>query len=81
MFGNKTESEIIGENIREKRTERGWMQAKLADKIKVHYASISNWERGDSCPNALYLVALADVFECTTDELCGRVICQEQMDQ
>ena len=67
----KTVSEIVGEKIREKRTERGWGQAKLADKIKVHYASISNWENGNSCPNTLFLVAMAKVFECSTDELCG----------
>lgn len=79
MQGNNTLEEAIGTNIREMRLSRGWSQTKLADKIMVHSCSISYWEAGKALPNSLYLIALADVFGCSIDELCGRVrICQEE---
>ena len=69
----------IGEVIRAKRVERGWSQEKLADKIMVTYSTVSNWESGNSFPNSLFLIAMAKVFECSTDELCGEaMICQKR---
>ena len=68
----KTIAQIIGENIRDRRTYLRMGQHELADIIKVNFSTVSYWERGLNCPNALYLIALADALECSTDELCGR---------
>ena len=62
----------IGEILYEKRKAKGWTQKALAQKIGVSQISISAWEYGKSYPNAIYLVSLAEEFDCTIDELCGR---------
>jgi transcriptional regulator with XRE-family HTH domain len=63
----------IGQIIRDKREERRWTLKKLAEKIDVCPSTLGCWEIGKAYPNAIFLVSLADVFECTIDELCGRV--------
>ena len=76
---NKSLEEIVGENIRSKRLERGWSQTKLANKIMSHTTSVSYWEAGKYLPHFTYVVAMADVFGCSIDELFGRVrICQRK---
>lgn len=64
----------IGESIRDKRKALKITQTKLGDKIGVRRDTISCWERGLYYPNALAICDLADVFECTADELLGRKI-------
>lgn len=63
----------IGQIIFEKRKVKRWTQEKLAEKIDACQGTVAAWENNDSYPNALFLSSLADVFECTIDELCGRV--------
>lgn len=62
----------IGEIIKEKRLAKGWTTYRLANEIGVTHVTIGHWEKTQRFPNALYLTALADVFECSLDELCGR---------
>ena len=62
----------IGEIIREKRKERGWTLEKLAKKLGVAFSTVATWERDEFMPNIFILCDLADMFECTLDELCGR---------
>ena len=64
----------VGQILFEKRKARGWTQNKLAEKIDSYQGTIASWEKGDTYPNALFLSSLADVFECTIDELCGREV-------
>lgn len=69
----KTLAEIVGENIRARRTEMGLHQKQLAQMIDAGNQSvISSWERAIRCPTAVFLYALADVFRCSVDELLGR---------
>lgn len=69
----KTLAEIVGENIRAKRTEMGLHQDHLAEMIDAGGQSvISSWEQAIRCPTAVYLYNLADVFGCSVDELLGR---------
>ena len=77
QYTTNGKGKTIGQIIYEKRKTRGWTEKKLAEMIDVHPATIAYWEYGKSYPNAIFLASLADVFECTIDELCGRVICQE----
>jgi transcriptional regulator with XRE-family HTH domain len=62
----------IGQIIYEKRKAKKLTKKALAEKIGVCYSTIHAWENGIFYPNALYLLDLADVFECTIDEICGR---------
>lgn len=64
----------FGEILKEKRTESGWTQQELADKIGVNFSTISLWERGLRIPNIYLACDLADVFGCSVDELCGRQV-------
>lgn len=51
------------------RKERGWSQAKLAEKVGVHAVHISKLERGHYQPSIDLLKKMAQVFEVTTDYL------------
>lgn len=62
----------IGEIIKELRTERGLSQAALAKEIGVSQKAIDYWERGINEPKASYIVALAEFFGVSSDELLGR---------
>ena len=66
----KTLADIIGENIKCKRMERGMTQADLAKKLDGRkQANVSVWERGTFCPDAHALRDLSRVFCCTIEEL------------
>lgn len=58
--------------IREYRKHRKWTQEGLAKRIGVERSAVAKWESGKSQPQAAHLVALAEVFECTVDEVLGR---------
>ena len=62
----------IGVIIKELRTERGISQAALAREIGVSQKAIDYWERGINEPKASYIVALAEFFGVSSDELLGR---------
>lgn len=69
----KTLAETIGENIRAKREAMALSQGTLAKYLGLyHQTTVSYWETGKFCPNACSLCDLADVFNCSVDELLGR---------
>ena len=51
------------------RTENGWTQLELAEKLHYSDKAVSKWERGESLPELTTLVALAELFDVTLDEL------------
>ena len=61
----------IGENILQKRKERGITQEELAEFMMVTKASVSKWETGQSHPDILLLPKLATFFNISVDELIG----------
>ncbi len=63
---------MFGERLREERIERGLSQMELAMAVRVSKGIISLWENGLREPTLCNLVALADYFEITLDELVGR---------
>ena len=68
-----TINKIIAEQIRTRRKAMGLNQTELSEKIGAGCAkSVSLWETQAFLPNLLNLCALADVFECSVDELLGR---------
>lgn len=58
--------------IKQLRTERGISQRELARLVNANQKTVNFWERGESEPSAGFIVALADVFECTADYILGR---------
>lgn len=59
----------IGANIAAYRKSRGLTQASLAEKLNYSDKAVSKWERGESVPDVMTLVALARQFGITVDEL------------
>lgn len=59
------------DRIKELRLQMHLTQAQLADRAKIGYRTISDYERGVSTPDAESLNNLAKVFGCSTDYLLG----------
>lgn len=58
--------------IKKLREAAGLRQYELANRIGVKQASVSAWESGAAMPSAANLIKLADILDCTVDELLGR---------
>ena len=59
----------IGANIASYRKRAGLTQAGLAEKLNYSDKAISKWERGESVPDVLTLVQLAEQFDITVNDL------------
>lgn len=59
----------IGNNIAAYRKEKGWTQAGLAMRINYSDKAISKWERGESIPDVLTMMLLAEQFGVTVNDL------------
>lgn len=68
MNDEKLKSQL-GANIVTYRKRSGLTQAKLAERLNYSDKAVSKWERGESMPDVLTLVQLAELFEITVDEL------------
>lgn len=62
---------MISDNIKRLRENAGLSQSALARKLGVTRASVNAWEMEISAPTAQYLVALAQLFHTTTDDILG----------
>jgi len=59
----------LGANIVAYRKRSGLTQARLAEQLNYSDKAVSKWERGESVPDVLTLIQLAELFEITVDEL------------
>ena len=59
----------IGANIAAHRKNAGLTQAGLAEKLNYSDKAVSKWERGESVPDVLTLMALAEQFDITVNDL------------
>lgn len=59
----------IGENIALQRKKAGLTQAGLAAKLNYSDKAVSKWERGESIPDMVTMVAMAEQFEITVNDL------------
>lgn len=59
----------IGTNISAYRKQAGLTQVGLAEKLNYSDKAVSKWERGESVPDVLTLVLLAEQFEVTVNDL------------
>lgn len=59
----------MGKKIVTLRKARNLTQTELADKMGVSFQAVSNWERGNSMPDISKLPQLAELFDCSVDEL------------
>ena len=59
----------IGANIAAYRKRDGLTQASLAEKLNYSDKAVSKWERGESIPDVLTLLQLAELFGVKVDDL------------
>gem|GEM_PF-1268618 len=70
--GTENRTVAMGGKIYSLRMAKGLTQEQLAAILCISPAAISKWERNLANPNIEMLVALADFFDCSIDELVGR---------
>ena len=68
MDGEKLKT-CIAANIAAYRKRAGLTQAGLAEKLNYSDKAVSKWERGESAPDILTLVSIAEVLGVTVDDL------------
>lgn len=61
----------LSETIYKKRTEARLTQEALAEKLNVSRQSVSKWETGSATPDLERLIAMAELFNMSLDELTG----------
>ena len=54
---------MLHENLRNLRKRKGLSQQELADKVGVVRQTISKWENGDSTPDSVSLIKIANVLQ------------------
>lgn len=59
----------LSKRIKELRTEKGWSQEVLAERIYVSRQTISNWETEKSYPDVQSLLILSNIFGVSLDDL------------
>lgn len=61
--------ELIAQNISHYRKKAGLTQAMLAEQLNYSDKSVSKWERGDGLPDIGVLIAMAEIFGVTLNDL------------
>ena len=60
---------VLGKNIASFRKQQRLTQAGLAEKLNYSDKAVSKWERGESIPDVLTLVQIADLFHISVNDL------------
>ena len=56
-------------NIRDLRESAGLTQGELASELGVDRSAVTKWETGEAMPRASLLPKLAEVLQCSIDDL------------
>ena len=60
--------------LKRKREEKGLTQAEVAERIGTTQQNIASFESGYKVPSLKKVVAAADFFHCSVDEMIGRAV-------
>ena len=63
----------IADRIQYLRKQKGYSQEELADKVGVSRQAVSKWENGSSDPSTTNLIALANLFDITPEEMLKEI--------
>lgn len=64
---------VLANNMLRFRKRTGLTQEGLAEKLGVTFQSVSKWENAKCAPDTLMLPKIADIFECSIDDLFSRM--------
>ena len=62
----------FGERLKMYRTQKGLSQEKIAEMLDVSRQAVTKWEAGQTTPNSDNLIALANLYDVSLDELIGK---------
>lgn len=62
----------LKDSLKAMRIERSITQEQLAKKLNISLKTISHWETGYTEPSITQLIALADLYAVSLDDLVGR---------
>lgn len=60
---------ILAANILRYRKNKGLSQEELANKLGITFQAVSKWENAKAAPDITFLPMMADIFECSIDDL------------
>lgn len=63
---------MLNENLKKYRTNKGLSQEKIAELLGVSRQAVTKWESGQTTPSSDNLIALAQIYDVSLDELIGR---------
>ena len=72
---------MFKDNLRNRRRAANMSQKELGDKLNVVQGTIASWEKGRNEPSIAMLIQLADIFDCTLDELVGHTEISQDIDE
>ena len=64
---------ILATNILKHRKKIGLSQEELANHLGVTFQAVSKWENAKAAPDITFLPIMADIFECSIDDLFSHV--------
>ena len=62
----------LGEKLKMYRTQKGLSQEKIAEMLDVSRQAVTKWEAGQTTPSSDNLIALANLYDVSLDELIGK---------
>ena len=60
---------VLATNILKYRKKSGLSQEELANKLGITFQAVSKWENAKAAPDVTFLPCMAEVFECSIDDL------------
>ena len=64
---------VLAANIKKYRKKYGLTQEEFAEKLGVTFQAVSKWENAKTMPDILLLPSIAELFECSIDDLFSYV--------
>ena len=65
----RTINSTLSANILAFRKKKGFSQSELAQQLGVTFQAVSKWETARSAPDISLLPRMAEIFDCSIDEL------------
>lgn len=63
----------FGLKLKQLRTDKGWTQEELAQKLELAKSTVSHYESGRNEPETKMIIKIAQLFNISVDELLGNV--------
>ncbi|VTT24992.1 helix-turn-helix domain-containing protein [Streptococcus gordonii] len=63
---------MLGKQLKLHREQKGYSQNQIAEYLGTTRQTISNWENDKTIIDSHFLIRLADFYQISLDELCGR---------